>query len=70
MNIFNIFKDRKHNKQLYKDGKANKNEVRLTTIGWRQDPIDEQDGQTEDCCNTPSGQPEYYKVIRRGRNGK
>lgn len=55
-----------------------KREVRGTYIGWR--PTDAQGGDTltpdpgnfrrgknGDECDTPSGKPEYYHVIRKGR---
>jgi hypothetical protein len=57
--------DARHNHNLYKTGKANRNEVRLTTVGWRPDPINGQDGYNHDP-NGPSRNPngEYYRVIR------
>lgn len=64
--------DRKHNKELEKKGLINKDEIRLTTVGWRPDPIHKQDGYTADPGNrengkhkTPSKNEEYYKVIRK-----
>jgi hypothetical protein len=66
-----------YNRNLYKSGKANYNEVRGTTVGWRKDPIHGEDGQTPDPGNdcrrkdgngtpeydTPSGNREYYRVL-------
>lgn len=80
MGIFDFIGDALHSRKLYKTGKANKNEVRSTTVGWRPNPIHEQDGFTPDPGNdritgvdengyytydTPSGNREYYKVIRK-----
>lgn len=58
--------DARHNAELYRSGKANRNEVRSTTVGWRRDPHNQEDGQTHDP-NGPSGNPngEYYTVIRK-----
>ena len=56
----------RHNHELYKSGKANTNEVRSTTVGWRRDPINGEDGYTEDP--TPpshNSNGEYYTVIRK-----
>lgn len=67
--------DARHNHNLYKSGKADKNEVRQTTIGWRPDPTNKEDGFTPDPGNsrwiegkgydTTSGNKEYYKVVRK-----
>jgi hypothetical protein len=58
--------DARHNHELYKSGRANRNEVRSTTVGWRPDPINKEDGYIYDP-NGPSGNPngEYYRVIRK-----
>jgi len=78
MGILDIFKNAQYNRNLYRSGAANRGEVRLTTIGWRLDPINGEDGQTPDPGNnrircdgndveefdTPSGNREYFKVIR------
>jgi hypothetical protein len=83
MGIFDLISDALHNRKLYKDGIANKSEVRLTTVGWRPDPINREDGFTPDPGNncitgidkvtghytyaTPSGNREYSRVIRGGQ---
>jgi hypothetical protein len=80
MGLFDLISDALHNRKLYKDGIANKSEVRYTTVGWRPDPINREDGFTSDPGNdcvtgvdpatgyllydTPSGNREYFKVIR------
>jgi hypothetical protein len=56
----------RHNAELYRSGRANRKEVRHTTVGWRRDPHNGEDGYTEDEGLTPSGNREYYRVIRRG----
>ena len=55
-----------YNRKLYRDGKANKNEVRLTTIGWR---ASEEQIET-DGKKSPSGEYEYHQIIRdqKGRH--
>jgi hypothetical protein len=65
MSILDFFRDIAHNRRLYKSGLANKDEVRLTTVGWRPDPWNKEDGYTQDP-NPPSRNPngEYYRVIR------
>lgn len=65
----------RHNRQLYRSGKANKSIVQHTTVGWRPDPNGD-DGFTPDPGNkyydkdgyyTASGNVEYHRVIPRGR---
>ena len=79
MSIISIIKDAIYNAELYKTGRADRSEIRLTTVGWRRDPINREDGCIPDCGNdrirqdgngtqeydTPSGNREYYKVIRK-----
>jgi hypothetical protein len=55
---------RDYNRELYKSGRANRDEHRMTTIGWRRDPIHGNDGQTYDS-NSPSGEDEYFRVVRK-----
>ena len=83
MSIWDVFRNAQYNRNLYKTGQANKNEVRSTTVGWREDPINGEDGQTPDPGNsrircdgndveeydTPSGNREYYRVLYY-KNGK
>jgi hypothetical protein len=58
--IKEMIEDIKHNRELYRSGKANKDEVRSTTVGWRHDP-----GQVKtDPKDSPSGNPEYHTVVR------
>ena len=79
MGLRDLISDILHNRNLYKSGKANRNEVRSTTVGWRPDPINGEDGYTGDPGNervvgkdengyeiydTPSCNREYYKVVR------
>jgi len=70
MGIFDFLRNATHNAELYRTGRANWNEVRLTTVGWRPDPINKEDGYTE-SSEQPSGNHngEYYRVIRY-KNGK
>ena len=56
--------DARHNAELERKGLVNPREVRSTTVGWRPDPHNQEDGYTEATGRTPSGKPEYYKVIR------
>jgi hypothetical protein len=79
MNLFELIDAAKHNRNLYKSGKANRDEVRSTTVGWRPDPIHGEDGMTPDPGNdcirpdgnrtaeydTPSGNREYSRVLYR-----
>jgi hypothetical protein len=79
MSIFDFIRDARYNRNLYKSGAADRSEVRSTTVGWRPDPINGQDGMTPDPGNdcirpdgngtpefeTPSGNREYYRVIRK-----
>lgn len=73
----------RHNRELYRSGRANRNIVQNTTVGWRPDPWNEDDGFVPDPGNldeddklyksnvdhnTPSGNREYHRVIRR--NGR
>ena len=63
--------DAQYNHELYKSGRANKNEVRSTTVGWRPDPIGKQDGYTQDeSFSTPSRNEngEYY-IVTRSKKG-
>ena len=60
--------DARHNAELYRSGRANRKEVRSTTVGWRRDPHNEEDGFTEDKSSTPSGNREYYKVTREDKS--
>lgn len=66
MGLRDLIDDAVHNAKLYRSGRANKDEVRVTTVGWRPDPINEEDGCEKDQ-DAPSGNPngEYYKVVRR-----
>jgi hypothetical protein len=80
MGLFDFISDALHNRNLYRSGRANRSEVRHTTVGWRPDPINREDGFTPDPGNchvtgidpatgyelydTPSGNREYYTVIR------
>ena len=54
----------RHNLNLYSSHRADKTDVRYVTVGWRLDPINEEDGQTE-AINTPSGEREYYRKVER-----
>lgn len=66
--LIDLLQNRAHNRKLYRDGLANKDEVRLTTIGWRPDPINQRDGMTDGFYdNTPSMNVEFYKVIRSNK---
>lgn len=68
----------RYNRDLYRTGRANKNEVRQTVIGWRPDYQNGDDGFVPDSGNfrkgsgskefdTASGSLEYYRVIRGGK---
>lgn len=77
MSIFDTIRNARYNRNLYKSGAANFDEVRSTTVGWRRDPINGEDGQTPDPGNdcmrldgngtpeyeTPSGNLEYSQVL-------
>jgi len=66
MSISDIIAAAIHNAKLYRSGQANRDEIRLTTVGWRPDPINKEDGYTEDPC-PPSHNlnGEYYQVTRK-----
>lgn len=80
MSIFDLIEAARHNRKLYKSGKADRDTVVVTTIGYRPDPIHEEDGFTPDPGNlergsaeedstskhnTPSGNREYHRTIRK-----
>ena len=48
-------------KELRRKWTGQRQEVRLTTIGWRPDET-----YIQDTGKTASGEVEYYKVIRQG----
>ena len=64
MSLFDEIGYALYNRRLYREGRANKQEIRYTTIGWRPDPVNTEDGYLQDRAITPSGEPEYYRVIR------
>jgi hypothetical protein len=64
MGLYELISNAIYNRRLYEEGKAKKNEVRLTTIGWRPDPINKEDGYVR----APDG--EYYRVIRSDNKKK
>jgi hypothetical protein len=85
MGLKDLLKNIKHNRDLRRSGQEDPTEVRSTTVGWRPDPINKGDGFTPDPGNertsldgngteqydTPSGNREYYQVIRPSkRKGK
>ena len=58
--LIELLRNRHYNQELYRSGKANKDEVRLTSIGHRTN-----NNQIEsDPKTSPSGGYEYYEVIR------
>jgi len=60
MSIIDTIKNALHNRNLYRTGKANKGEVRSTTVGWQQDQ-----NQIKTAGDaSPSGQDEYHTVVR------
>lgn len=72
--IINLLSDRKHNRELYKSGRADRNEVRQTAVGWQPDnsytpdPGNDRkyiDSNGVERWDTPSGNKEYYKVVRK-----
>lgn len=52
-----------HNTKLALTGKVNPDIKQKTTIGWRHDPINLQDGYTEVEGQTVSGNREYTKRL-------
>jgi hypothetical protein len=66
MNLWEMIEIARYNRRLYQTGKANRDEIHLTTVGWRPDPINKEDGYTKDPC-PPSHNPngEYYRIVRK-----
>jgi hypothetical protein len=56
-----ISADARYNHELYKSGKADKSRVVYTTIGWRPDPIYNQDGFKKVEGEAASGEDEYER---------
>lgn len=81
MGLKDLINNIKHNRNLRKSGQEDPTEVRYTTVGWRPDPINREDGFTPDPGNdrvrqdgngtdehdTPSGNREYSHIIRPSR---
>lgn len=67
--LINMFNDASYNRELYRSGKANKNEIRHTAIGWQPDEsfIPDPGNKNTDGkkYDTPSGNKEFYKVVRK-----
>lgn len=56
----------RHNFELFTTDR-NTSTVVGTTIGWRPDPINKEDGYIEVKGKTSSGVPEYKRLIRLGK---
>jgi hypothetical protein len=54
-------KDAAYNRNLYKTGQADESKKVSTTIGWRRDPWNGNDGFTKVQGHTPSGNDEYER---------
>lgn len=67
MKIFRWLEIRRHNHKVYKEWVRNGRRVVRATVGWRRDPIYEQDGYTEvprEGNHNATDWVEYQKVIR------
>lgn len=58
--LIETLSNRKYNKELERMGVVDRNEIRLTAVGWKPDETYTEDKDIE----TASKNKEYYKVIR------
>lgn len=66
MNILEAIEIWRHNRNLYKSGLADKKEIRLTAVGYNPETPCEEHWIKDQ--NPPSGEREYYKVIRTDKD--
>ena len=64
MFILEAIQNGDYNRKLKRMGVVDESEIVETTIGWRRDPINKEDGQTP--VRGGNGEQEFQTIIRRG----